>query len=87
MGPQLLNWFKALTVAPQGVLFENALLRVGIVHEYRTSQGRVVLYYYNLSGAPMTGFTVELPDVPHLRTQVLTEPHCYLVLTLMLLLE
>lgn len=69
MGPALMQCFKALTVSPKGILFENAVLRVGIVQEYRATQGMIMLYYYNLSSMPMANFKVDVPPPPHLRIQ------------------
>lgn len=37
--PALLAAFKRLVISPQGVLFENAMLQIGLKHEYRGSQG------------------------------------------------
>ena len=42
------------------VSYEN---QIGIVHEYRASQGKLSIYYYNLAGAPLTEFKVDIPVV------------------------
>lgn len=39
------------------------IYQIGIIHEYRMSQGRVTMYYYNLSGGPITEFKPDFPPV------------------------
>lgn len=69
--PRLRPWFAALTCAPQGILYEDSGIRVGVVHEYRQSQGRIMIHMYNLSpDAPMENIEVTIPQVSYLRMQL-----------------
>ncbi|CAM9336963.1 unnamed protein product [Chrysoparadoxa australica] len=70
MYPKLRIWFNALITSPKGILFEDQLIKVGLVQEYRESQGRLMLYYFNLSGSLMDGFSAVLDEVSYLRRKV-----------------
>ncbi|CAM9117216.1 unnamed protein product [Pylaiella littoralis] len=70
MTAQVVSWLSALMVSDKGILFEGGPIKIGVVHEYRSSQGRLTLYLYNLSGSPLTDLRVEVPTVPFLRSQI-----------------
>lgn len=61
--------FSNLCTSPSGVLFENALLQVGVKHEYVAAQGRISVFFGNLSNKPLTHFRVLMDEVDHLRVQ------------------
>ena len=61
--------FSNLCTSPSGVLFENALLQVGVKHEYIGAQGRVSVFFGNLSKTPLTHFRIQLEETDHLRVQ------------------
>ena len=61
--------FSNLCTSPSGVLFENALLQVGVKHEYVGAQGRVSVFFGNLGKAPLLNFRAIVDDVDHLRVQ------------------
>jgi AP-2 complex subunit alpha len=69
MRPQLAGAFRALVTSVQGVLFENDVLQIGVKHEYRGFQGRVMLFYGNKTPNELTAFTAAVADSPHLRFQ------------------
>ncbi|CAM9208170.1 unnamed protein product [Scytosiphon promiscuus] len=70
MRAQVASWLKTLMVSDKGILFEGGPIKIGVVHEYRSSQGRLTLYLYNLAGAPLTDLRVDIPTVPYLRSQI-----------------
>jgi len=67
--PAMRKAFSNLCTSPSGVLFENALLQVGVKHEYVGAQGRISLFFGNLSKTPLTHFRAVIEDVDHLRVQ------------------
>jgi len=67
--PAMRKAFSNLCTSPSGVLFENGLLQVGVKHEYVGSQGRISVFFGNLSPTPLLNFRVRVDDCEHLRTQ------------------
>jgi len=67
--PAMRKAFSNLCTSPSGVLFENALLQVGVKHEYVGSQGRISVFFGNLSPTPLHRFRVRIDDCDHLRMQ------------------
>jgi AP-2 complex subunit alpha len=67
--PAMRKAFSNLCTSPSGVLFENALLQVGVKHEYVGAQGRISVFFGNLSSAPLDNFKVNIDDCDHLRMQ------------------
>lgn len=67
--PAMRKAFSNLCTSPSGVLFENALLQVGVKHEYVGAQGRISVFFGNLSKTPLTRFRAIVEDVDHLRVQ------------------
>jgi len=67
--PAMRKAFSNLCTSPSGVLFENALLQVGVKHEYVGSQGRISVFFGNLSPAPLCRFRVRIDECDHLRMQ------------------
>jgi AP-2 complex subunit alpha len=51
------------------VLFENALLQVGVKHEYVGAQGRISIFFGNLGKGPLKNFKAQIDDCDHLRVQ------------------
>ena len=72
--PKMQSWFKGLVVSPQAVLFETEQLQIGLKHEYRGSQGRVVLFYGNKTDETLSNFRAEVKEVPYLRSQAQPAP-------------
>lgn len=66
--------FSNLCTSPSGVLFENALLQVGVKHEYVGAQGRVSVFFGNLGKTPLLNFRAIMDDVDHLRVQKQAHP-------------
>ena len=67
--PAMRKAFSNLCTSPSGVLFENALLQVGVKHEYVGAQGRISIFFGNLSKAPLTHFRAIVEESDHLRVQ------------------
>jgi len=70
--PLMKGWFNALVIGPQGVLFENQDVQVGCRHQYQGSQARISLFIKNKQTVPVTGLSVDMPEVSYLRVQ--TQP-------------
>lgn len=61
--------FSNLCTSPSGVLFENALLQVGVKHEYVGAQGRISVFFGNLGQSPLLHFRALMEEVDHFRVQ------------------
>ncbi|KAG9128329.1 hypothetical protein FRC07_000837 [Ceratobasidium sp. 392] len=64
VSPDIERWYEKLTRAPEGVLYEDVQLQIGVKSEYHGHLGRVALYFGNKLSAAMTSFTatVEIGD-------------------------
>lgn len=71
--PAMRKAFSNLCTSLSGVLFENALLQVGVKHEYVGAQGRISVFFGNVSEksakTPLHHFRVAVDEVEHLRIQ------------------
>jgi len=67
--PAMRKAFSNLCTSPSGVLFENSLLQVGVKHEYVGAQGRISVFFGNLSKTPLLHFRALVEDTDHLRLQ------------------
>eukprot|EP00549_Striatella_unipunctata_P000558 CAMPEP_0118681924 /NCGR_PEP_ID=MMETSP0800-20121206/5207_1 /TAXON_ID=210618 ORGANISM="Striatella unipunctata, Strain CCMP2910" /NCGR_SAMPLE_ID=MMETSP0800 /ASSEMBLY_ACC=CAM_ASM_000638 /LENGTH=996 /DNA_ID=CAMNT_0006578271 /DNA_START=40 /DNA_END=3030 /DNA_ORIENTATION=- len=67
--PAMRKAFSNLCTSPSGVLFENALLQVGVKHEYVGAQGRISVFFGNLSSGALHHFRASVDDCEHLRMQ------------------
>jgi AP-2 complex subunit alpha len=67
--PAMRKAFSNLCTSPSGVLFENSLLQVGVKHEYVGAQGRISVFFGNLSKAPLLHFRAVVDDQDHLKVQ------------------
>jgi AP-2 complex subunit alpha len=67
--PAMRKAFSNLCTSPSGVLFENALLQVGVKHEYVGAQGRVSVFFGNLGKDALLHFRASMEDVDHFRVQ------------------
>ncbi|EUC53898.1 adaptor protein complex AP-2 alpha subunit [Rhizoctonia solani AG-3 Rhs1AP] len=58
------RWYEKLIRAPEGVLYEDVQLQIGVKSEYHGHLGRVALYFGNKISSTMTSFTatVEISD-------------------------
>jgi len=72
--PAMRKAFSRLCTSPSGVLFDNKLLQVGVKHEYRGSQGKVSVFFGNLSSAPLTNLRCQVDQSEHLRMQAQGTP-------------
>ena len=52
------RWFDRLAYNPEGILWEDAQLQIGVKTEYHGHLGRVVLFFGNKISVPYTAFTV-----------------------------
>ncbi|TMW61221.1 hypothetical protein Poli38472_013684 [Pythium oligandrum] len=64
MEPQLREWTKNLLLNPQGVLFENDIIQIGVKHEYRGSQGRIGLFIGNKTNDTLSNFRLQIEPNP-----------------------
>lgn len=69
MRPRLETAFKALITTVSGVLFENDKLQVGIKHDYRGSQGKMVLFYGNKTSEALTDFAASVTKTFYLQME------------------
>lgn len=67
--PAMRKAFSNLCTSPSGVLFENALLQVGVKQEYVGAQGRISVFFGNLSKKPLYHFRAVIEDTDHLKMQ------------------
>lgn len=71
--PAMRKAFSNLCTSQSGVLFENSLLQVGVKHEYVGAQGRISVFFGNVSETsaktPLHHFRVAVDEVEHLRIQ------------------
>jgi len=68
--PAMRKAFSNLCISNSGVLFENQLLQVGVKHEYRGSQGRISIFFGNLSPSPLANFHCRLSESDYFRSQM-----------------
>lgn len=52
------RWLDRLPYNPEGVLYEDAQIQIGVKSEYTMSQGRITLFFGNKIAMPFTSFTV-----------------------------
>jgi len=71
--PGMMNSFAKLCSTPQGVLFQNSTIQVGVKSEFRGSQGRLQLFVGNMSPEPLKNFVIEIPEVSYLRRSISDE--------------
>lgn len=67
--PAMRKAFSNLCTSPSGVLFENSLLQVGVKHEYVGAQGRISVFFGNLSKTPLLHFRAVVDEQDHLKIQ------------------
>mmetsp|Transcript_8260 Transcript_8260/g.12665 ORF Transcript_8260/g.12665 Transcript_8260/m.12665 type:complete len:993 (+) Transcript_8260:96-3074(+) len=67
--PAMRKAFSNLCTSPSGVLFENELLQIGVKHEYVGAQGRISVFFGNLSRSPLKNFRAIVDEDDHLRMQ------------------
>ncbi|KAL3919034.1 MAG: hypothetical protein SGILL_003958 [Bacillariaceae sp.] len=67
--PAMRKAFSNLCTSPSGVLFENSLLQVGVKHEYVGAQGRISVFFGNLSKTSLLHFRAVIDDQDHLKIQ------------------
>ena len=68
--------YQRLLLRPEGILYEDVQLQLGLRSEYRGDVGCLILYFTNKSSAPIHSFTttVENPCAPALRIDVKSLP-------------
>ncbi|KII94378.1 hypothetical protein PLICRDRAFT_133053 [Plicaturopsis crispa FD-325 SS-3] len=60
VGPTVDRWFDKLTYTPEGVLYEDIQIQIGIKSRYQGHIGQVAVYIGNKVDAPLTSFTTTL---------------------------
>eukprot|EP01028_Stygiella_incarcerata_P010201 TRINITY_DN515_c0_g1_i1.p1 TRINITY_DN515_c0_g1~~TRINITY_DN515_c0_g1_i1.p1 ORF type:complete len:1037 (-),score=231.97 TRINITY_DN515_c0_g1_i1:2792-5548(-) len=75
VSPQTIeSWFKILSLRPEGVLFEDARMQIGIKSEYRQEFGRVAIFVGNKTGTNLARVSLTLQSIPSIRVQTSTFP-------------
>lgn len=59
-GPNIEQWFEALTHSAEGVLYEDVQIQVGIKARFQSHIGQLAVYLGNKVDAPLTSFTTSL---------------------------
>jgi len=59
-GPEIDQWFEKLTYSPEGVLYEDVQIQVGIKSRYQGHLGQLAVYVGNKFSAPLTSFTTTI---------------------------
>ncbi|CDO71573.1 hypothetical protein BN946_scf184911.g43 [Trametes cinnabarina] len=59
-GPNIDRWFDKLLYTPEGVLYEDVQIQIGIKSKYQGPVGQVAVYVGNKMSAPLTSFTTAL---------------------------
>lgn len=72
--PAMRKAFSNLCTSPSGVLFENKLLQVGLKHQYDKSQGRISVFFGNLTTTTLEKFQCQIDQSEHLRMQAQGTP-------------
>lgn len=54
------EFFVRLTMVPEGVLYEDEVLQIGVRSTYQQSFGRVMLYFGNAAQVPLTNLTINV---------------------------
>lgn len=62
-------FWKNLLVGPDGVLFENSALQIGIKSQYTKCAGRMMLYFGNSSTSHFDNFLTTVPTCSYLQVQ------------------
>jgi len=52
---------KKTSFLPEGVLYQDEIIRIGFKSEYSKGMGRMMLYYINLTNQQLTGFRTFVP--------------------------
>ena len=60
LSPQWQKGYNMLLLRPEGVLYEDVQVQIGLRSEYRGHMGCVILYYTNKSSSPIGSFTTTI---------------------------
>jgi AP-2 complex subunit alpha len=70
------RWFNKLQYTPEGILYEDAQIQIGVKSEFHGHLGRIALYFGNKTQAPLTKFmsqTVAIPELSIMAPQPLAD--------------
>ena len=59
-GPNVDRWFDKLTYTPEGVLYEDDQVQIGVKSRYQGHIGQLAVYVGNKVSAPLTSFTTTI---------------------------
>ncbi|PCH33642.1 AP-2 complex subunit alpha [Wolfiporia cocos MD-104 SS10] len=59
-GPNVERWFDKLLHSPEGVLYEDVQIQIGIKSRYHGHLGQLAVYFGNKISAPLTSFSATL---------------------------
>jgi len=71
---QLMESFKLLSINPEGILYEDGNMQIGIKSEFQRGMGRLVVYYGNTTDMLITQFTIIISPVNYLSIQIQEVP-------------
>ncbi|GBG79355.1 hypothetical protein CBR_g29503 [Chara braunii] len=63
------EWFRKLSVGPNGILYEDPFLQIGVKSDYRAHQGKMALFLGNKHTGPLTNIQLVVGQVAGLRMQ------------------
>jgi AP-2 complex subunit alpha len=73
----LKGWFNSSITAASGqrsLLYEDDVIKISVTGEFRAHQGRMSLFFQNLSDKPITNFAVTIPTMDYLAVQTQNSP-------------
>jgi AP-2 complex subunit alpha len=69
---QIEAWLHHLSIQPNGILYEDNILQIGVKSEYQNNLGRIALFYGNkLPGLPLEDFDANVIPVEELNFSVI----------------
>lgn len=76
--PKLKQMLKDAIITPVSqkcILYEDDILRITIISDYKVHQGRIAFALYNKTGADLVDFKLTVADLPHLAFRVQDPAH------------
>ncbi len=60
--PKMRRWFAQCLSSPKSLLYEDNLLQIGVQHQYKGQQGRIMLFVGNKAQHPLDNFSMKVPE-------------------------
>jgi len=71
---QAVALFNYAVISPDGVIFQDTSLQVGVQSHFFKHQGRLVLYYGNFTTGPISDFSTQISPTPALQINLQNPP-------------